>query len=73
MSSKMKQVLENIRELNAEERALLAHCLISSLHETEDEGSDDAWAQLAETRFDQLESGETKAVGWQQIKQRLKS
>jgi len=31
MSAKFKQVIENIGDLTSDERALVAHCLISSL------------------------------------------
>ena len=68
MSVKFKQIIENMRELSAEERALVAHCLISSLETMQDE----AWADLAEKRFTDLESGAVKGIPWQDIKQGLK-
>jgi hypothetical protein len=72
MSVKFKQIIENIRELSAEERALVAHCLISSLETMHDEGVDEAWADLAEKRFTDLESGAVNGISWQDIKQGLK-
>ena len=72
MSVKFKQIIENMRELSAEERALVAHCLISSLETIQDEGVDEAWADLAEKRFTDLESGAVNGIPWQDIKQGLK-
>jgi putative addiction module component (TIGR02574 family) len=72
MSVKFKQIIENIRALSAEERALMAHCLISSLETMQDEGVDEAWADLAEKRFTDLESGAVNGISWQDIKQGLK-
>lgn len=73
MSNKMQQVLENIKELSLHERATLAHCLISSLDQANDDGVDEAWAELAEGRFAQLQSGEITAVTWDQIKNSIKT
>ena len=72
MSVKFKQIIENIKKLSAEERALVAHCLISSLETIQDEGVDEAWADLAEKRFTDLESGTVNGIPWQDIKQGLK-
>ena len=72
MSVKFKHIIENMRELSAEERALVAHCLISSLETIQDEGVDETWADLAEKRFTDLESGVVNGIPWQDIKQGLK-
>ncbi|WP_250655748.1 addiction module protein [Alkalimarinus coralli] len=64
----IKQVLESTKHLNSSERAMLAHCLISSLDSTQDQGVEEAWGKLAEKRFQQLESGEVKGVSWSEIK-----
>ena len=68
----IKQVLEGAKNLTASEKALLAHCLISSLESVEDEGVEDAWGQLAEKRFKELESGKVQGVSWSQIKSEIK-
>ncbi|WGS84330.1 addiction module protein [Methylomonas sp. UP202] len=72
MSDNIKRVLENIKTLTPHEKATLAHCLIASLDEANEADVDDAWAQTAETRFAQLESGKVKAVSWEEIKLGLK-
>jgi putative addiction module component (TIGR02574 family) len=66
------QVLENAKQLNVNERALVAHCLISSLETKQDEGVEQAWAELAERRFQELVSGKVEAVSWNDIKKEVK-
>ncbi len=56
MSVMFKQAIENIKELSADEKALIACCFISSLESKQDEGVDEAWAKLAEERYLELES-----------------
>ena len=72
MSVAFKQAIENIRELSADEKALMAHCLISSLESKQDDGVDEAWAKLAEERYLALESGAVKGVPWEEIKNVVK-
>lgn len=72
MPDKMKWILENIKTLSSHEKATLAHCLISSLDDASEENVDDAWLQIAESRFAQLESGAVKPVNWEEIKLTLK-
>lgn len=68
MSAVLKQVIENIGELTSSEKALVAHCLISSLEEKHDEKVDDAWAELAEKRFSELKNGEVEGISWSEIR-----
>ena len=68
----MKQVFENIKELSSEEKALVAHCLISSLETKQDDDVEDAWAELAESRLSELTSGEVEGVSWESIKKNIK-
>ena len=72
MSDVFKQVIENIKELSSDERALVAHYLISSLEPRQDEGVDEAWAALSEKRLLELKSGEVKGVSWSEIKNEVK-
>ena len=51
MSTALDQVLKDIDELSHSERALVAHCLISSLDSKQ---SDDVWSELVETKFPEL-------------------
>jgi len=72
MPDKMKWILENIKTLSPHEKATLAHCLISSLDDVNEEHVDEAWIQIAERRFAQLESGAVEPVSWEEIKLKLK-
>ena len=68
----IKQVIEKTRHLTVKERALVAHCLISSLETKQDEGVGQAWADLAEKRYKELISGEVESVSWEDIKKDVK-
>ena len=73
MSMVFKQVIENITELSSDEKALVAHCLISSLETKHDDSVDEAWGQLAEKRFAELKSGKVKGVSWSDIRKNIRS
>ena len=68
----MKQVIENIKELTPDKRAFVAHCLISSLEDKQDDDVEGAWSELAEKRFSELESGSIQGVTWGEIKKEIK-
>jgi putative addiction module component (TIGR02574 family) len=72
MSFNVRQVIEKVKHLSAQDRALVAHCLISSLETHQEEGVDQAWAELAEKRHGELISGKVKPVSWEDIKKRVK-
>jgi len=73
MAARIKQVIENIKKLSADEKALIAHCLISSLETRQDENVEEAWADLAEKRYAELVSGSVEPVSWEEIKNKIKS
>jgi len=68
----IKQVIEKTKYMSPKERALIAHCLISSLETKQDEGADQAWADLAEKRYEELISGNVAPVTWEEIKKDVK-
>jgi hypothetical protein len=72
MSAVFQQVVENIEKLSSDEKALVAHCLISSLEVKHDDSVDQAWGELAQHRFVELESGDVKGVSWNEIKSKIK-
>jgi len=72
MSAVFKQVIENIENLSSDEKALVAHCLISSLEVKHDDSVDQAWGELAQRRFSELELGSVKGVSWNDIKSKVK-
>ncbi len=69
MSENFRHILENVKQLNSRERALMAHIIIASLESVSDEDVDKAWAEIAEKRFTDLINGQVKPVHWEQIKQ----
>jgi putative addiction module component (TIGR02574 family) len=73
MTARIKQVIESIKKLSADEKALVAHCLISSLETRQDENVEEAWADLAEKRYAELVSGSVKPVSWEEMKNEIKS
>lgn len=73
MSAAFKQIVENIHHLSSDEKALVAHCLISSLEVQYDDDVDQAWADVAQKRVDELKSGAVQPVSWDEIKNRIKS
>ena len=72
MSEDFKQILENVKQLNPKERALIAHVIISSLDTVIDEEVDMAWGELAEKRLNDLQNGNVKPVTWEEIKKGIK-
>ena len=72
MSENFKSILKNVKQLNPQERALMAHLIIASLETVADEGVDEAWAELASRRYDDLITGKVKGVTWDEIKQSMK-
>ena len=71
MSAVFSEALSSIKKLTNDEKALMAHCLISDLENKQDIGVDEAWAQFAQKRFDELKSGQVKGVSWDEIKQSI--
>ena len=71
MSAVFNQIIQNIGGLNSDEKALIAHCLISSLESKHDDNVDQAWNEIAKTRFSELESGAVKGVSWEGIKKEV--
>lgn len=72
MSARFDQAIEKTKELSTHERAALARCLIFSLEQEHDEGVDAAWADLADRRTHEIESGKVETISWEDIKNRLK-
>jgi len=58
----VKDIIESTKYLSAKERALIARCMISSLETRQDNGVDPAWSELAQKRFTELISGNTRPV-----------
>lgn len=72
MSVAFKQVVENMGNLSSDEKAQVAHCLISSPEVQHDDNVDQAWAELSQKRFSELKSGEVEGISWEEIKDKIK-
>jgi len=71
MSDALKVMLENIEQLSTKEKALAAHCLLTAM-DTKVEGDvENEWLKLAESRSDELESGNVKSISWEDIEKDL--
>jgi hypothetical protein len=68
MSAAFNQAIASINALSTNERALVAHCLISSLESQHDDGVDEAWGALAANRYAELESGAVQGLSWSELK-----
>jgi len=68
----LNKLLRISKGLSSDEKALMAHCLISSLESKQDENVDEAWVELAEKRYLELESGLVRGVSWSDIKNAVK-
>ena len=69
----IKEILKSAKRLTNKEKAMLAHCLISSLDSTQEEDVEEAWVKLAEKRFEELKSGKIDGVSWNQLKNEIRA
>jgi hypothetical protein len=56
MTEKTEVILGEVLSMNPEDRAMIAHCLISSLEQAAADNTDGEWLKLAETRLAELEN-----------------
>lgn len=68
----IKDAIETTKRLNASDRALLAHCLISSLETIQDSDVDNTWANLSAQRYSNLISGAVETVSWKHVKKSVR-
>ena len=68
----IKQALESTKDLSSTEKAMLAHCLISSLDTVEDLCVEEAWGVVAEKRFKELKSGSVEGMSWDELKKDIR-
>ena len=73
MSEAFKMLLENIEQLSTKEKALAAHCLLSSMDSENALDVDKDWLALAESRSVELESGAVQAISSDEIKKNIVS
>ncbi len=71
METSTTDLFKQALDLDERDRATLAGLLIESLEEEPDEDLEAAWRAEIERRVAELESGEVKAVPWEEVKARL--
>jgi len=50
MAVSVQQVIEDVKYLSAQDRALVAHCLITSLDALQEDAVEQTWADLADRK-----------------------
>ncbi len=71
MPVNIQQILNDVKNLNAQDKAFIARCLITSLETVQEEGVDRAWHELSEKRYKDLVTGKIKPVSWESIKKQV--
>jgi len=73
MATELRQLFREALELTDNDRATLAGLLIESLESPPDPDVEKAWAEEAERRWREIESGEVKTIPWEEVKAKLLS
>ena len=72
MTDTLKNIIDQSRTLSAEERAFIAHFMISSLEGKPEAGVEKDWLKLADQRYRELKSNKDQGLTWQEIKNQVK-
>ena len=72
MPSKVDFILNEALSLTSSERALLAHCLITSIDDQPEQAVEQEWVKLAQKRLSELASGSVLPVSWNELKQKVR-
>lgn len=71
MAISREKLVEELLDLEEDERAELAGLLIESLDAEVEEGVEPAWLQEVERRMESLDTGEVNTVAWEEVKEWL--
>lgn len=71
MARDLKRLFREVFDLPESERATLAGLLIESLEPPPDPDVEEAWAEEAERRWKEIESGAVRTIPWEEVKARL--
>ena len=71
MARDLKQLFREAFDLPENERATLAGLLIESLEPPPDPDVEQAWAEEAERRWAEIESGAVRTIPWEEVRARL--
>jgi len=73
MATELRELFREALELTDKDRATLAGLLIESLETEVDPDVERAWAEEAERRWQEIESGKVQTIPWEDIKAKLLS
>ncbi|MGH8246057.1 MAG: addiction module protein [Gammaproteobacteria bacterium] len=71
MPRDLKQLFLDAFDLPETERATLAGLLIESLEPAPDPDVEELWAQEAERRWREIESGKVRTIPWSEVRAKL--
>lgn len=71
MPKSARELFEEAMQLDAQERAALMRLLVDSLDAEAEGGAEDVWRAEIERRIAELDSGQVKAVPWEELRARL--
>ncbi len=71
MARDLKQLFREAFELPESERATLAGLLIESLEPPPDPDVEEAWAEEAERRWNEIQSGAVRTIPWEEVRAKL--
>ncbi|MBS3805845.1 MAG: addiction module protein [Oleiphilaceae bacterium] len=69
---RIQELIDEASALPVDERALVVESLLKSLNPTET-GIDEKWAEVAENRLAELESGQVSAVSGEEVFRKIRS
>jgi putative addiction module component (TIGR02574 family) len=70
MTPQVSKLLEQALSLSVEEQEALADSLISNLGGKVDEGVQAAWDEEVKRRIEELDSGKSETIPWNQVRER---
>jgi putative addiction module component (TIGR02574 family) len=71
MARDLKELFHDAFELPEGERATLAGLLIESLEPPPEPDVEEAWAQEAERRWNEIQSGAVRTIPWDEVRAKL--
>lgn len=71
MATELRQLFREAMELTDNDRATLAGLLIESLETEPDPDVERAWAEEAERRWQEIQSGKVQTIPWEEVRAKL--
>ena len=72
MATELNQLFREALELTDNDQATLAGLLIESLELPPDPDVERAWAEEAERRWQEIQSGKVQTIPWEEVEQTLR-